>query len=80
MIFWRLDVTLSWWISWFITMKGVEMIHIFSKTWWEGLWATDDAGISLVFNTSTSFANTLLSDVMSGMISGDGPFHHHQLI
>ena len=33
--FWRLDVPLYWWLSWFITTKGVELIRLYSKTWWE---------------------------------------------
>ena len=63
--FWRLDVPFSWWFIWFFNMKGVELIHISSKTWWYKFRATYDAGISLVSNTSTSFANTLLSHAES---------------
>ena len=61
--FWRLDVSLSWWISWFITMKSVELVHIYSKNWWEEVRATDDAGISLVSNYLTEFTNNILSNV-----------------
>ena len=57
--------TISWWFIWFINMKGVEVIHLSSKTWWEEFWTTDDAGISFVSNYSTEFANTLLSHVES---------------
>ena len=57
---WRLSVTLSWWFIWFFTMKGIEWIHISSKTWWEEFRSMDDTCISLVFNPSTSSANILL--------------------
>ena len=53
-IFWRLNVTLSWCFIRLITMKGVELIHIYSKNWWEEIRDTDDAGIRIVSNTSTS--------------------------
>ena len=56
---WRLDLPLSWWLIWFFAMKGFELINISSETWWEELRATDDVGINLVLNPSTSFANTL---------------------
>ena len=62
---WRLAVPLSWWISWFLTMKGVELINIYSKTWLEESRATDDSGISLVYNSSTQFTNNLLSHAES---------------
>ena len=62
---WRLDVTLSWRFIWFFTMKGIETIHISFKTCWEEFRATDDAGISLVCNPSTSFENILLFHVES---------------
>ena len=32
-IFWRLYVTLSWWLVWLFTMKGIELIHLSSKNW-----------------------------------------------
>ena len=57
----RLDVPLYWWFIWFITMKCIEMIHLYLKTWWEECFTTDDAGISFVSNTSKTFTNTLLS-------------------
>ena len=57
----RLAVSLSWWISWFFNTKGVALIHIYYNNWWEEFKATDDAGISLVYDPSTSFANTLIS-------------------
>ena len=57
---WRLAVTLSWLISWFITMKGVELIHRSYKTYWEEFMAADDAGIILVSNYFAEFSNTLL--------------------
>ena len=53
----RLAVLLSWWFIWFIPMKGVELIHISSKTWWEEFWTMDDSGIRFVSNTSLSFLN-----------------------
>ena len=56
----RLDVLLSWWLSLFVTMKGVELICLSSDTLWEGFRATDDAGISLVYNPYTALANTLM--------------------
>ena len=59
-IWWRLDVTLYWWISWFITMEGVELVHLSSKTWWEEVRATDNTGINLVSNYSTEFINNIL--------------------
>ena len=61
--FWRLDVPLSWWLSWFITIKGVELVRISSNNWWEEVRATDNSGISLVSNSSKYFANNLLSNV-----------------
>ena len=51
--FWRLTVPLSWWLSWFITKMGVELVNFSSKTWWEEFWATDNSGIRLVSNSST---------------------------
>ena len=60
---WRLAVILSWWISWFITMEGVEFIYLYSKTWWKEFRAKDDVGIIIVSNPSTAFKNTLLSHV-----------------
>ena len=48
--FWRLADPLSWWFIWFINMKGVELIHLSSKTWWEEFWTTYDASIRLVSN------------------------------
>ena len=57
---WRLALPISWWISWFITMKGVEYIHLSSKTRWEEFRATDDSVIILVYNPSTAFTNNLL--------------------
>ena len=57
---WRLAVPLSWWFIWLFTMKGVELIHLYSETWREEFRATDGAGTSLVSNTSTAFVNTLL--------------------
>ena len=56
----RFPVRIYWWIIWFFTMKGVELIHISYKNWWEEFRATDDAGIILVSNPSTPFENTLL--------------------
>ena len=55
----KLDVPLSLWISWLFTMKVFEL----TKTWWEEFRAMDDSGIFLLSNTSTSFANTFLSHV-----------------
>ena len=63
--YWSLSVTLSWRLIWFFTTKGVEMIHLSSKSWWEEFRATDDSGIILVSNPSTEFANTILSHVES---------------
>ena len=51
----RLAVPLSWWISWSVATKGVEFIHLYYKTWWEEFRAKDDSGISLVSNPSTEF-------------------------
>ena len=51
---------LSWYFSWFITMKDVELVHLSSGTWWDKVRATDDAGIRLVSNSSTAFTNSLL--------------------
>ena len=44
-------------------MKGVELVHYSSETWWEEVRATDDAGTSPAFNYTISFVNTLLSHV-----------------
>ena len=60
-ICWRLAVPFSWWFFWFVTMKCIELIHIYSNTWWEEFWTTDDACIRFVYNYSTAFTNTLLS-------------------
>ena len=62
---WRLAVTLSWWISWFITMKEVELVNIYYKTWWEEVRDKDDSGISLMYNYSTESANSILSNAES---------------
>ena len=61
----RLAALISWWLSWFITTNGVELVHIYFKNWWEEVWATDDAFISLVSNSSTAFANIILSNAES---------------
>ena len=45
---WILAVPLPWWISWFITMKSVELINLSYKAWWEEYRSTKDAGIILV--------------------------------
>ena len=58
--FWILAVSLSWWLIWFFTMKGVELIHLYSTTQWEEFRATDDSGTSLVSNPSTEFKHSLL--------------------
>ena len=63
--FWRLDITLYWCISWFITIKDVELVQISSKTWWEEVRATDDAGIILVSNPSIEFENSHMSNAES---------------
>ena len=60
-IWWRLDVQISWRLIWFFTMKGVELINLSSKTWREEFIVLDNSCISLVFNTSTEFTNILLS-------------------
>ena len=49
----RFSVSLSWWIIWFFAMKGVELIHISYKNWWEEFMSMDDAGILLMYNPST---------------------------
>ena len=61
-IWWKLAVPLSWWISCLIDMKGIELVHMYLKTWWEEVRATYDAGISLVYNFPTKFSNCLLYD------------------
>ena len=63
LICWKLSVPLSWWLSWFITIKVVELDHLSSKTWWEEVRAMYDSVISLVSNYSTSFVNSLLLNV-----------------
>ena len=60
--FWMLYVPLYWCISWFVTMKGVELVQISSNTCWEEIRTTDYASTSLVSNSSTAFANSLLSN------------------
>ena len=60
-IFYRLDVPLYCWLILFITMKGVELIHIYSNNWWKEVRATDDSGIKPVSNYSTVFAKNLPS-------------------
>ena len=59
---WRLAVTISWWLSWFIATNCVELVHISHKTGWEEVRDTDYTGISLVYNSSTEFSNNLLSN------------------
>ena len=44
-----------------ITIKGVELVHLSFKNCWEEVRATDYAGISLVSNSSVSFANNIIS-------------------
>ena len=46
-------------------MKGVELVHISSKTWWEEVGDTDNAGISLVSNYSTSSTNNIMLNTES---------------
>ena len=58
---WMFSSQLSWRLIWFFTITFVEIIRLSYQTWWEGFWATDDAGISPVSNSSTAFSNTLLS-------------------
>ena len=48
-----------------MTMKGIDLIHISSNTWWGGFWTTDDAGIIFVSNYSTVFENIILSHTES---------------
>ena len=62
---WRLAVKLSWWISWFTTIKGIKLVHISSKTWREEVRAVDNSGIILLSNSSTAFINNLLSNAES---------------
>ena len=53
-------------------MKGVELFHISSKNFWEEVRATVNEVIILMYNSSTSFTNSLLSNVEisnNGMIS-----------
>ena len=57
----KLSVPLSYWFILFFNIKGIELIHLSSKTWWEEFRATYNAGISLVSNPSTSFATIILS-------------------
>ena len=54
---------ISWWTSCFITMKGAELIRLYYNTWWEEVRAIYSACIILVYNSSTVFANYLLSNV-----------------
>ena len=58
---WRLAVPLSWWLNRLFTITGSELIHLYYKTWWAEFRAMDEAGISLVYNSSTVFANSPLS-------------------
>ena len=60
---WRLSVLLSWWISWFVTMKSIELIHLSSNTLWEYFSSTDNAGIRLVYSYYALFSNNLLSNL-----------------
>ena len=53
--YWSLDVPLSWWISWFVTMKVVGLVSLSSKTGWEEFRSMDDASNILVSNYSTIF-------------------------
>ena len=41
-------------------MKGVELVHLSSKTCWEDVRYVDNPGISLVSNSSTAFSNNPL--------------------
>ena len=50
---WRLDVPLYWWFIWFITMKCIGLINLSPKIWWGRGWTTNDAGIILLYNSST---------------------------
>ena len=56
----RLASPLSPWFVWFITMKGVELIRVSSKTWWGEFRDMDDSGINFLSNYSTTFENNLL--------------------
>ena len=59
-IYRRFAVTFYWWLFCFVTMKCIELIHVSLKNWWEGFLTTDDACISFLYNSSTSFTNTIL--------------------
>ena len=61
-ICWRLAVSLSWFLSQIITIKGVELICLYYKTSWEKCRVRYDAGISLVSNPSAFSENNLLSN------------------
>ena len=61
----KLAIPLSWWLSWFITMKGIELINLYSKTVWNYFRSADDSGIIIVSNYSTETTNNLLSNVDS---------------
>ena len=58
--FWRLTVTISGHISWLISRKGVELVHLYYKTCWDKDRASDYSGIGLVYNYSAEFRDSLL--------------------
>ena len=57
---WMLDVPLSLWSSWFITMNFIEFIHIYPKTGWEEVSTTNDTLLSLVSKYFAEFINNIL--------------------
>ena len=62
---WMLAFLISCWISQFITINIFQLVHLYSKTWLEEVIYKYDTGIGLIFNSSTVFANSLLSNAES---------------
>ena len=60
-ICWRLAVPLSWWMIWLFDIKGVELIRLYSKTWWDEFRSMDDPGVILLSDPFTKIANILMS-------------------
>ena len=60
--FWRLAVTISWWLSCLITMKCVELVHISHKYGWEEVRFMGNVCISLLSNFYTASANMFVEN------------------
>ena len=62
---WKWDAPLSWWISWLITMKGIELVHLYSNNGREEFRSMYDAFMRIMSNYFKEFTDNLLLNVES---------------